>query len=400
MFDDIPVAPPDALFGLTEAFRADPNPAKINLGVGVYRDEDGRTPILEAVKLAEQRIWEAESSKSYLAIEGDRSFSAHARRLLLDEDHPAVRDSRSATAQTPGGTGAIRVAAELLRRHRPHCRVWLSDPTWMNHAPIFSAAGLEIATYPYLDSARRELVFDAMLAGLEEASQGDIVVLHGCCHNPSGVDLELDQWSELARALQQTGVVPLIDIAYQGFGQGLVEDVAGLRQLCSELDDAIICSSFSKNFALYNERVGALTVMADSEKSVAATFSQIKTAIRACYSNPPAHGAKIVALVLDDDQLRESWRRELAMMRERIVAMRSLFVHSLEQREVELQPGGNDSLLKQQGMFSFSGLRPEHVEALRRDFSIYIVGSGRINFAGLTPGNVGRLCDAIAEVVG
>lgn len=399
MFDGIPVAPPDALFGLTEAFRADDAPGKINLGVGVYRDEQGRTPILEAVKLAEQRIWKTEASKSYLAIEGDGDFRLHAQRLLFEEDNPAVLDGRLATAQTPGGTGAIRVAAELLRRHRPQARVWLSDPTWANHAPIFGAAGLETKTYPYLDESRRELVFADLLAVLAEAQAGDIAVVHGCCHNPSGVDLELDQWSELASLLKRVGVVPLIDFAYQGFGQGLDEDAAGLRTLCGELDEAIVCSSFSKNFALYNDRVGALTLMAHSQKSIAAVFSQIKTAIRACYSNPPAHGAKIVAMVLQDQALRQSWRRDLAMMRQRIVDMRALFVTSLERRQIELGPGGNESLLRQRGMFSFSGLKPDQVEALRRDFSIYIVGSGRINFAGITPGNVDRLCDAIAEVV-
>ena len=399
MFEGIPTAPADAIFGLTEAHGKDPNPEKINLGAGVFRDEHGKTPILEAVKEAERRIWEQEVSKTYLAIEGDLRFARDAQRLQFGGNHPLLDEGRLLTVHTPGGTGAIRIAADFLKAHRPDTTVWLPEPTWINHPQIFDAAGLAIRKFPYLDSDRRGLDFAALLAGLEELAAGDMVILHGCCHNPSGVDPSLAEWNQLAELLGERRAVPLFDFAYQGFGQGLEEDAQGLRALCDELTELIICSSFSKNFALYNERVGALTIVSATAETTAAILSQIKMSVRVCYSNPPAHGAAIVATILEDDDLRQRWEGELDAMRHRIHDMRRLFVASLDKRGVELGPEGNEHLLGQRGMFSFSGLDPEQVERLRQEHSIYIVGSGRVNFAGMTPGNMDRLCDAIAEVV-
>jgi aspartate aminotransferase/aromatic-amino-acid transaminase len=399
MFEGIPTAPPDAIFGLTEAHSRDPNPQKINLGAGVFRDEYGKTPILDSVKQAERRLWEQEVSKTYLAIAGDPRFARDSQRLQFGGDHPLLDQGRLLTVHTPGGTGAIRIAADFLKAHRPDTTVWMPDPTWINHPQIFHAAGLAIREFPYLDSSCRRLDFAALVAGLNDLTAGDVVILHGCCHNPSGVDPSLAQWSQLAGLLRERRAVPLFDFAYQGFGQGLEEDAQGLRALCNELTELIICSSFSKNFALYNERVGALTVVAADGETASAILSQIKMSVRACYSNPPAHGAAIVATILEDEDLRQQWEGELDAMRHRIHDMRQLFVSGLDRRGVKLGPDGNEFLLGQQGMFSFSGLDPEQVERLRQEHSIYIVGSGRVNFAGMTPGNMDRLCDAIAEVV-
>lgn len=399
MFEGIPTAPPDAIFGLTEAHNRDPSPEKINLGAGVFRDEQGKTPILESVKEAERRIWRQEVSKVYLDIQGDPRFAADAQRLLFGSHHSLIAEGRALTVHTPGGTGAIRIAADFLKSHRPDTTVWMPDPTWVNHPQIFRAAGLAIREFPYLDGGRRGLDFTAMSASLRELAAGDVVILHGCCHNPSGVDPSPAEWVELAELLRERRAVPLVDLAYQGFGQGLQEDVQGLRALCEKLTELIVCSSFSKNFALYNERVGALSVVCANPETTAAILSQIKKSIRVCYSNPPAHGAAIVATILEDPELRQRWESELAGMRRRINEMRRRFVAGLDRRGVKLGPEGNDFLLDQRGMFSFSGLDAHQVERLRREHSIYIVGSGRVNFAGMTPGNLDRLCDAVAEVV-
>ncbi len=397
MFEHVPLAPPDAIFGLTEAFRQDRRPDKIHLGAGVYKDEDGRTPVLGCVKEAERRLLESEASKVYLPIDGAAEYAAAVQELLFGPQHEVIV-SRAVTAHCPGGTGALRVAADLLKLVRPDARVWLSEPTWPNHPQILEAVGLEIETYPYFDAATNGLDFEETVSALESAEPGDAVLLHGCCHNPTGVDPTAEQWRRIAALLAERGAVAWLDFAYQGFAAGVDEDAAGLRALLGA-GELIVCSSFSKNFGLYNERVGALTVVTASADHGAAVRSQVKRLIRANYSNPPAHGSAIVTTVLGDDALRARWLDELAGMRERIRDMRRTFARELDARGVALSPSGNGFLAEQRGMFSFSGLSREQVARLRDEHAIYMVGSGRLNVAGMTRSNMPRLCDAIAAVV-
>ncbi len=396
MFDHIEVAPPDPILGLEEAFKNDPNPAKINLGAGVYRDESGSTPIFRAVKRAEAAILQTETSKSYLGITGAPEFAEATQKLLFGEEHPLLADRRMVTAHCPGGTGALRVAAEFLRKANPTARVWISRPSWPNHPGVMQAAGLAVESYPYFDAENHRVAFDAMLASLALARAGDAVILHGSCHNPTGADLTLEQWAELADFLAKHQLLPLVDFAYQGFAQGLSEDVRGLHVLCQRLDEVVIASSYSKNFGLYNERVGALTLIARSRAAADAALSQIKVIIRALYSNPPAHGAKIVTTILNSPDLRADWETELAAIRGRIREMRRRFVAEL----ATLGVARDFSFIERQnGMFSFTGLTRDQVRALREEHSIYMVDSGRINVAGLTSSNLAAVCQAIAAVL-
>ena len=399
MFENITPAPPDAILGLSEAFKKDPRDGKINLAVGVYKDAEGRTPVLEAVKAAERRLVDTETSKSYLPIDGSPAYARQVQALLFGRDHGIVEDNRAGTAQTPGGTGGLRVAGDYLHQNHPSAAVWLSDPTWANHDSIFEAAGLTTRTYPYLDRETNTLDLDAMLEALRDAPAGDVVLLHGCCHNPTGVDPTAEQWERVAAVLAERGLLPLVDFAYQGFGDGLEEDAAGLRAVAAACDELLVCSSFSKNFGLYNERVGALTVVAKDEEQAEAVMTRVRRSIRANYSNPPAHGGSVVATILDDDALRQQWRDELTVMRQRINTMRERFADALDDRGVSLSPEGNDFVRRQRGMFTMSGLSKAHVEKLRDDHAIYIVGSGRINVAGMNDDNIPTLCDAIADVM-
>lgn len=397
MFESIPLAPPDAILGLGEAFKKDPNPNKINLSVGVYKDAAGNTPVLASVKEAESRLLSGEKSKTYLAIEGLPDYGRRVQELLFGGEHEIVTSGRSATAQSPGGTGALRVAADFLRKHFPTGRVWCSKPTWANHQAIFTAAGLGVEQYAYIDATGRALDFAAMLANLEQAQSGDVILLHACCHNPTGIDPTPAQWKQIADVVQSRKLLPLVDFAYQGFGDGLQEDAVGLRELARPGQELLICSSFSKNFGLYSERVGALTVVAPNADAAEKSLSQVRTAIRVNYSNPPQHGAAIVATILNDAALRQQWEAELAAMRKRIHQMRILFVDSMKQR----CPDRDFSFIAdQKGMFSFSGLTPVQVDELRNKFSIYVVSAGgRINVAGMTEANMPVLCDAIASVL-
>jgi aspartate/tyrosine/aromatic aminotransferase len=396
MFEQFTPAPPDAILGLTEAFKKDPNPKKVNLGVGIYKDAQGRTPILASVKRAEERILQEENTKNYLSIDGSPEYGAAVQELLFGADHEIIRSSRSITAQAPGGTGALRVAADFIATMFPGARVWLSDPTWPNHPSIFKAAGLTTAVYPYFDAAGNGVAFEAMIDALKQIPAGDVVLLHGCCHNPTGADLSLAQWQQVAAVVAERKLLPLVDFAYQGFGDGLDDDAAGLRALCNEVDELLIASSFSKNFGLYNERVGALTLVARNTDAAEKALGHIKIAIRANYSNPPAHGAAVVTTVLRDPALRAQWEAEVTEMRERINTMRHLFVETLNEKGVTRD---FSFIANQRGMFSFSGLTPEHVKALREKHGVYIVGSGRISVAGMTEGNMDYLCAAIADVL-
>ncbi len=399
MFEHIENAPPDAILGLSEDFKRDPNPRKINLGVGVYQDEAGQTPILNVVKEAEKYIIDNEPTKNYLPIDGREQYGADVRELLFGDGHHLATDPRVVSAHTPGGTGALRLAFDLLRRARPEAKLWLSRPSWPNHPQICNATGLVHATYPYFNSATNGLAFEPLLDSLMRIEPGDAIVLHACCHNPTGVDPTPEQWTQIARCLADRQVLPIVDFAYQGFATGLDEDAESIRILSRELPELMVCSSFSKNFALYNERVGALTIVTASASAASAVRSQVKQSIRANYSNPPAHGAAIVTTVLANSDLRRQWRQELAAMRQRIRRMRRLFTNELDQRKVRLADDGNGFIARQHGMFSFSGLDGDQVAALRSQHSVYIVGSGRVSVAGMTENNMPALCDAIVDVV-
>lgn len=396
MFETVTAAPPDAILGLTEAFKKDPRPNKVNLSVGVFKDEQGRTPVLKCVKEAERRLLDSESTKTYLSIEGTPEYGRAVRELMFGSDHEIVRSGRACTTQCPGGTGALRVAADFLKKLFPSATVWFSTPTWPNHQSIFRSAGLNVASYPYFDAARNGLDFDGMQSALCSVAAGDVVCLHGCCHNPSGVDPTPEQWSTIADVLTQRGALPLLDFAYQGFGRGLNEDAVGLLTLARPGAELLVASSFSKNFGLYNERVGALTLVAKDAVAAENSLSQIKTCIRTNYSNPPAHGGAIVSTVLGDAALRQQWESELATMRDRINGMRQLFQQTMESRKT-----GRDwsFITRQTGMFSFSGLKPEQVDALREKHGIYFVRDGRINVAGMNAASMDRLCDAIVSVL-
>jgi aspartate/tyrosine/aromatic aminotransferase len=396
MFHSLVAAPPDPILGLTEAFKKDPNPNKVNLGVGVYKDAQGRTPVLASVKRAEEKLLRAEQTKNYLPIEGHAEFDAATLALLFGAGHALLHSGRAVTAQAPGGTGALRVAADFIASTLGAKTVWLSDPTWPNHPNVFQAAGLKTATYPYFDKPHNSVAFDAMLAALNAIPEGDVVVLHGCCHNPTGVDLDRAQWRAVAAVVAERALLPVVDFAYQGFAEGLDADAAGLAELVEHCPDLLIASSYSKNFGLYNERVGALTLVAAKPDAADTALSHIKRVIRANYSNPPAHGAAIVATVLNDPELRAQWEAEVSEMRDRINTMRHLFVETLHEKGVTQD---FSFIARQRGMFSFSGLTPEQVKALRERHAVYVVGSGRISVAGMTEGNMDYLCHAIADVL-
>ena len=397
MFQDISEAPRDAILGLTEAFKRDPNGQKINLSVGVYQDDSGKTPVLECVRRAEQILEEQAASKAYLPIDGGADYRGKVQSLLLGDDHEAVSSGRAATTQTPGGTGALRVAADFLHANLPSATLWMSQPTWPNHPNVFAAANLPTKTYPYFDKASNGLATQDMLDAIGQMPAGDVILLHGCCHNPTGIDPSPQVWEQLADAVYAQGLLPLIDFAYQGFADGVVQDATGLRAFCRPGKELLVCSSFSKNFGLYSERVGALTAIAADSQAVGVVQSQIKRCVRANYSNPPAHGAAIVNTVLSDKGLTAQWEEEVAEMRNRINSMRAELARQLTDKGA---PGDWSFIEQQRGMFSFSGLSSDQVDKLRESYSIYIVGSGRINVAGITSENIGRLTDAIVEVMG
>ncbi|PKG73713.1 aromatic amino acid aminotransferase [Shewanella sp. Choline-02u-19] len=396
IFSQVELAPADPILGLTDAFKADPREDKVNLGVGIYKDESGKTPILKAVKLAEEKLLATEKTKSYLGMEGVQAYNGAVQTLLFGNDHTVVNNGRALTAQAPGGTGSLRVAAEFLVRHTKADTIWVSNPTWANHQNIFQSAGLKTQSYGYYKAETHSLDFDAMLADLSGAKEGDLVLLHGCCHNPTGIDLNEAQWLAVAQLCVSKSLVPLFDFAYQGFGTGVEEDATGLRIVADTVPELIIANSFSKNFGLYNERIGAVTVVAANDTEVVNAFSQIKSTIRASYSNPPAHGALIVSTILEDESLKQLWHDELQGMRERIAEMRTLFVASLKESGVTQD---FEFISSQNGMFSFSGLDKAQVKRLKDEFGVYIVGSGRISVAGMTKTNMPIICKAIAAVL-
>lgn len=395
MLEHLETLPPDPILGLMAQFRDDPRAEKVDLGVGVYKDEAGNTPILTAIKEAERRLLVTEHTKAYIGPAGNEQFNELMSRLLLG-DASGLADGRVAAVQTPGGCGALRVLAELMKVADKNATIWVSDPTWGNHVPLLSSCGLRLQSYPYYDPQTGSVNFSAMMNTLEQVPEGDLVLLHGCCHNPSGADLSIEQWRAVADLAALRGFTPFVDVAYQGFGDGVDDDVAGLRHLIDQLPEVIVAASCSKNFGLYRERVGLAMVVGRNTGSVRAAKSHMLSIIRGIYSMPPNHGAALVAEVLGDDDLRSQWLQELGVMRKRIVDLRIGFSDAMAQRL------GSDRfrfVQAQKGMFSFLGLPPEQVTDLRDRFAIYMLESSRTSIAGLSQTNLDAVCDAVCSVI-
>lgn len=394
MFEQLQLLPADPILGLMAAFRTDANSNKVDLGVGVYRDEQGETPVLKAVKLAEQSLLAEQSSKSYVGPAGNIAFNAALSRLLLG-DCPSLADGRFAAVQTPGGCGALRVAAELIKAARPQATIWVSDPTWGNHIPLLGNAGLSIRSYPYYDAKASGIMFEAMVEQLRQVAAGDLVLLHGSCHNPTGADLSLEQWQVIAELAQQQGFIPFVDVAYQGFAEGTEEDVAGLRLLAKQVPELVVAASCSKNFGMYRERVGLLGILTSAATTAAVAQSHILSIVRGMYSMPPDHGAAIVARLLDDPQLAALWQDELTAMRMRMGSLRREFCAQMRNYT---QSERFDFVQQQKGMFSYLGLSEPEVALLRENYGIYMLSSSRASIAGLSTNNMHYVCDAIAQV--
>jgi aromatic-amino-acid transaminase len=392
----VPMAPKDPILGVTEAFVADPNPRKVNLGVGVYYDEDGKVPLLESVRRAESERVKSGAPKSYLPIDGLAAYDRAVQALVFGADSPALKEGRIVTVQALGGTGGLKVGADFLRQLQPAAQVWISAPSWENHQALFESAGFAVRAYPYYDSKTHGVNVKGMLDALGAAPAGSIVVLHTCCHNPTGADLEREQWGKVLKTVMSRGLVPFLDLAYQGFADGIDPDAYPARLFAGAMQPVFLSSSFSKSFSLYGERVGALSVVAGSSDEAARVLSQLKRIVRTNYSNPPTHGGDLVARVLTNPELRALWERELGAMRERIKEMRKALVEKIHERV----PRADFSfVLRQRGMFSYSGLTSEQVARLRSEYSIYAIDSGRICVAALNQKNIDYVADAIARVI-
>ncbi|MFL6706596.1 MAG: aromatic amino acid transaminase [Massilia sp.] len=396
IFSAIAMAPRDPILGITEAFNADANPAKINLGVGVYYDDNGKVPLLECVQRAEALMMEQNGPRTYLPIEGLAMYDKAVQELVFGADSPVIQEKRAITVQAVGGTGALKIGADFLKRFAPEgAQVYISDPSWENHRALFESAGFVVNNYPYYDAATHGVDFDAMLAALKAMPPSSIVVLHACCHNPTGADLTSEQWDQVIEAVTAGALVPFLDMAYQGFGAGITEDGAVVRRFTKAGGPLLVSNSFSKSFSLYGERVGALSIAAASAEEAARVLSQLKRVVRTNYSNPPTHGGKVVATVLNTPALRQLWEEELAGMRVRIKQTRDEFVRKLRERA----PAHDFEFVREQiGMFSYSGLTKPQVEQLRAE-SIYAVDTGRICVAALNSKNIDRVIDAIAKVL-
>ncbi|HUG21117.1 amino acid aminotransferase [Piscinibacter sp.] len=395
LFAAVEMAPRDPILGLNEQFNADPNPAKVNLGVGVYYDDDGKLPLLKCVAQAEKQMVEAPKARGYLPIDGIAAYDKAVQGLVFGADSEAVQAGRIATAQAVGGTGGLKVGADFLKRVNPNAKVLISDPSWENHRALFESAGFVVENYPYYDTACRDIDFGGMLAALAAAPAGTIVVLHACCHNPTGYDITPDQWKQVIATVASRGLVPFLDMAYQGFGEGIAEDGAVIGLFMAAGIDFFVATSFSKSFSLYGERVGALSVICESKEEAGRVLSQLKRVIRTNYSNPPTHGAQVVATVLTTPALRSLWEEELAAMRVRIKQMRQALQDKLKAAGVQQDMS---FITRQKGMFSYSGLGKQQMHRLRDEFGIYGVDSGRICVAALNSKNIDAVVRAIAQV--
>jgi aromatic-amino-acid transaminase len=396
LFSAVELAPRDPILGLNEAFNADTRTTKVNLGVGVYFNEEGKIPLLRAVREAEKARVELALPRGYLPMEGIAAYDAAVQKLLLGNDSPLIADNRVVTAQALGGTGALKIGADFLKRLNPAGKVAISDPSWENHRALFEGAGFEVVNYPYYDAATHGVKFDDMIAAFNSYAAGTVVVLHACCHNPTGVDLTAAQWQTVVETVKERSLVPFLDIAYQGFGDGIDADAAAVRLFAKADINVFVSSSFSKSFSLYGERVGALSIITSSRDESARVLSQLKRVIRTNYSNPPTHGGAVVAAVLGSGELRAVWEQELGEMRERIRAMRRGLVEKLKAAGTQRDFGFVD---QQRGMFSYSGLTSPQVDRLREEFGIYAVGTGRICVAALNTRNLGAVAEAVAAVL-
>lgn len=395
MFGSLKALPADPILGLLAKYREDVNPKKIDLGVGVYKNEAGHTAILDCVKKAEKHRLDTEDTKVYIGPTGSPLFNEEMNKLIFGT-HKVLIENRARTFSTPGGTGALRVAAEFINTCKAGTTIWVSNPTWANHAAVFQASGLIVKTYPYYDYENKTLDFDGMLNALKEVAEDDVVLLHACCHNPSGMDLNNEQWQQVVDVAKTVGFTPLIDMAYQGFGVGLDEDAYGLRLMAENVKEMIVCSSCSKNFGLYRERIGACTLIAESARSADLVASVLASVVRAIYSMPPAHGAAVVETILSSEELTAQWHVELKEMRDRINGNRQLLVDKLVENGVTRD---FSFIARQAGMFSFLGITPEQVQQLQDEYSIYMVGSSRMSIAGIANSNVDYLAQSIAKVL-
>ncbi|AIO74742.1 aspartate/tyrosine/aromatic aminotransferase [Burkholderia multivorans] len=396
LFSAVQLAPRDPILGLNEAFNADTRPTKVNLGVGVYTNEDGKIPLLRAVREAEKARVDAGLPRGYLPIDGIAAYDAAVQKLLLGNDSPLIAAGRVVTAQALGGTGALKIGADFLRTVNPNVKVAISDPSWENHRALFEAAGFEVVAYPYYDAATNGVNFEGMLSALNGYAPGTIVVLHACCHNPTGVDLTEAQWQQVVDVVKARNLVPFLDIAYQGFGESIEADAAAVRLFAAADLNAFVSSSFSKSFSLYGERVGALSIITSSKDEAARVLSQLKRVIRTNYSNPPTHGGAVVAAVLASPELHAAWVQELGEMRDRIRAMRNGLVERLKASGVDRD---FSFINAQRGMFSYSGLTAAQVDRLREEFGIYAVATGRICVAALNTRNLDVVANAVAAVL-
>lgn len=396
LFAAIEMAPRDPILGITEAFNADKNPNKINLGVGVYYDDNGKVPLLQCVQKSEALLMEKLAPRTYLPIDGLAAYDKAVQELVFGADSAVVQEKRAITVQALGGTGALKLGADFLKRFSPSSQVWISDPSWENHRALFESAGFEVNNYPYYDANTRGVNFSGMLEALKSMAAGSIVLLHACCHNPTGADLSDAQWAEVIQVVTQRGLIPFLDMAYQGFGDGIAEDGKVVRLFTEAGGPLFVSNSFSKSFSLYGERVGALSIVGASTEEAGRLLSQLKRVIRTNYSNPPIHGGQVVATALATPELRALWEEELAGMRVRIREMRQLLVSKLKEKA---PTHDFDFVTKQRGMFSYSGLTKAQVERLRDEFSIYAVDTGRICVAALNSRNIDQVVEAISKVL-
>jgi aromatic-amino-acid transaminase len=392
----VPLAPADPILGVTEAYVKDPNPKKVNLGVGVYYDDNGKVPVLECVKRAEAERAKAQPPFSYLPIDGLAAYDRAVQELVFGKDSELIREKRVVTIQALGGTGGLKIGADFLRLVAPQSEVWISDPSWENHRQLFEAAGFTVRNYAYYDPKTRGLDFAGMKKALEALQAGAIVVLHACCHNPTGVDLNEANWREVLAIVQRRGLVPFLDLAYQGFADGLDKDAFAARLFSSAMSPVFLSSSFSKSFSLYGERVGAFSLVTSSDEESARVLSQLKRIVRTNYSNPPTHGSQLAATVLASPELRAMWDQELGAMRDRIKRMRLDLVAKIRERSPKAEFG---HVIAQRGMFSYSGLTKEQVLRLRQEYSIYAIETGRICVAALNSKNIDYVAEAIAQVI-
>jgi aromatic-amino-acid transaminase len=396
LFTAVEMAPRDPILGLNEQFNADANPHKVNLGVGVYYDDNGKLPLLECVQQAEKQMMEAPKARGYLPIDGIAAYDSAVKTLVFGAESEPVKSGRVATVQALGGTGGLKLGADFLKRLAPGAKVLISDPSWENHRALFSQAGFTVETYPYYNAQKRGIDFDAMLGALKSAPQGTVVVLHACCHNPTGYDITAEQWDQVIAAVKDSKLVPFLDMAYQGFGYGISEDGAVVGKFVASGQNFFVSTSFSKSFSLYGERVGALSVVCQDKEEAGRVLSQLKIVIRTNYSNPPIHGGTVVAMVLNTPELRALWEKELGDMRLRIKQMRIAFVEKLKAAGVKEDMG---FITQQIGMFSYSGLTRDQMVRLRNEFGVYGTDSGRMCVAALNSKNIDYVCASVAKVL-